>query len=57
MLEDGTTNRIFTKQEQLEWRKKVLEERKNRFLQIELGMPPETFFKTHDCFGVKIGQC
>lgn len=52
-MDDGTTNIPFTKQEQLEFLKKGLEESQRRLLQIEFGMPPETFFKLHNCFGVR----
>jgi len=54
MSDDRTTNYVFTKQERLEFIEKVLEECKNRFLQIKVGMPLETFFKTYNVFGVKI---
>jgi len=51
---DGTTNIPFIKQQQVEFRRKILEESKNRLLEIELGMPTEIFFKTHNIFGVRV---
>ena len=53
-MKDGTTNIPFTKQQQSEFLKKAQKEIDNRLLEIELEMPLETFFKTHNCFGVKI---
>ena len=53
-MKDGTTNIPVTKQQQEKFWKGFQKEVNNRFLQIELGMPLETFFKTHNIFGVKI---